>query len=85
LTERQSEFSAFRHGESYDISAKGETNSRQVNSLEELIQAIEKQMGEGQAWHIQVTYIAGYPRATFRVDFDSHGRVQNVADGVLGP
>ncbi len=78
-------FNAFRHGESYEISAKGETNSRHLSSLEELIQAIEKQMGEGQSWSVQVTYHRSYPRATFRVDFDSHGKVRNVADVVLGP
>jgi len=83
-TKEFAHFNASRVGESYHIRATGETNSHQVNSLEELIQAIEKQMNEGQSWHIGVYYVESYPRASFRVDFDSHGKVQNVADVVVG-
>ncbi len=84
-TKELANFSASRDGETYHIRANGEMNSHQVRSLEELIQAIEKQMVEGQFWHIEVSYVRSYPRATFRVDFDSHSKVQNVADVVLRP
>jgi hypothetical protein len=84
-TKEFADFNASKDGKSYHIRAKGETNSHQVNSLEGLIQAIEKQMNEGQSWHIEVSYVRSYPRATFRVDFDSHGKVKNLADVVLGP
>ncbi len=78
-------FTASRDRETYSIRAKGEMGSHQLSSLEELIQAIKRQMGEGQSWSVQVTYHRSYPRATFRVDFDSHGKVRNVADVVLRP
>jgi hypothetical protein len=84
-TKEFAHFNASRVGESYHLRATGETNIHQVNSLEELIQALEKQMKEGQSWNIAVYYVGSYPRASFRVHFDSHGKVQNVAAVVLGP
>lgn len=83
------EFAQFRvvkkdEGSGYYVHVHGETEYRQIDSEEELIQMAQKQMSPGQSWSIQFTYF-GYPRSTFRVDFDSHGKVQGVSGIGGGP
>jgi hypothetical protein len=53
-------------------------------SKEEFLPFVAQQMSNGQAWSTQFTYYAGPTRNTFRVDFDSTGKVTNIA-GLVGP
>jgi hypothetical protein len=56
-----------------------------IDSKEELIQVVEKRMGNGKAWNSQFTYFAGPIRHTFRVDFDRDGKVTNISGMGGGP
>ena len=55
-----------------------------IDSQEEFIEFVEKQMSNGQAWSSQFTYYAGPTRNTFRVDFDRNGKVVEIT-GMAGP
>jgi hypothetical protein len=71
------------HGETCRIRGNGDSDFHQV-SQEELVQAVEKQKSEGQSLQIAFSYMESSPHATFVVDFDSDGKVQNVRDVHLG-
>lgn len=79
------EFGAFNvlkepGGHTYRVPKYGKT----IESKEEFLQFVEKQMSNGQAWSSQFTYFGLPTRNTFRVDFDRNGRVINIA-GMVGP
>jgi hypothetical protein len=54
-------------------------------SKAEFLDFVDQQMSNGKPWNSQLTYFAGGLRNTYRVDFDSGGRVVNVSEMGGGP
>jgi hypothetical protein len=63
----------------YTIHSSGEEGERRINSREELIQSVPQQMSDGHTRHIGFTWL-GFPRSSFLISFDVHGRVERVSD-----
>ena len=68
----------------YSIATHEPEGEHTIGSRDELIEVVEKEMGQGCNWHISFTYM-GVPRSTFRVDFDAQGKVKDVSDTFTGP
>ena len=77
-------FLAFHSSGTYSIATHERSRYRTLGSRDELIEVVEKEMGQGGNWHISFTYM-GVPRSTFRVDFDAQGKVKDVSDTFAGP
>ena len=54
-------------------------------SKAEFLDFVGQQMSNGKPWNSQLTYFAGGLRNTYRVDFDTNGKVINVSGMVGAP